>query len=573
MTQHGILHRALGQEHFARSAFANPGVFGRMFPGLPVFAFSDEMLTALDAKMQEDSKEPAALGGGGPVNPRIPAGFTFLGQFVDHDITFDPTSSLERQNDPEAIRNFRTPLLELDSVYGSGPVASAHLYDSSAGPRAFPTKLLIGLDSKGQENDLPRNRQGTALLGDPRNDENLIISQLHLAFLKFHNKVVDYIQANGNEDGTKPVDNRMAFADAQRIVRWHYQWIVLNEFLPLIVGEDRVNDILGSTGPLVGQDPIGNVLDKLGYFRWKEEPYIPIEFAAAAYRFGHSQVRAGYSINNQFGSLLFPDSPTGPSLFVGRNLVEDAGGHKVLRADRLLDWARFNHIPGVTAPDGFPQESKKIDGIISPSLFTLPMIDPGKPNDPRSLPLRNMMRGRSFRLPWGQVVACAMSAKHVLSDDELQIKGLGFPEGRAPLWYYILKEAEVQHGGEHLGEVGGRIVAQVLVGLLVGDQKSYLSSNRYWKPFLPAEHTGDFKLGDLFDFAGVGTVTIEPSQQPAPTPPQRRVHVVQRGDTLRSIAARLLGSEMRWREIFEANRNTISDPDKIRPGQELIIPG
>jgi hypothetical protein len=573
MTQHGILHRALAHDHFARSAFASPGVFGRMFPGLPVFAFTDEMLAALDAQMQEDSKEPVGEGGGGFANPKIPAGFTFFGQFIDHDITFDPTSSLERQNDPEAVRNFRTPLLELDSVYGSGPVASAHLYDSSGGPRAFPTKLLIGLDSKGQENDLPRNRQGTALLGDPRNDENLIISQLHLAFLKFHNKVVDYLQAYGNEDHTKPVDNRMAFADAQRIVRWHYQWIVLNEFLPLIAGEDLVKGILGATSPLVGQDPIGNVLDNLKFFRWKEEPYIPIEFAAAAYRFGHSQVRAGYSINNRFGSLLFPDNPNGPSLFVGRNLVDDAAGHKVLHADRLLDWARFNRVPGVTVDADFPQPSRKIDGSISPSLFTLPMIEPGNPKDPRSLPLRNMMRGRSFQLPWGQAVAYAMNAKHILSDDELKIKGLGFPEGRAPLWYYILKEAEVQHGGEHLGEVGGRIVAEVLVGLLLGDQKSFLSSNRYWKPFLLGEQEGDFKLGDLFNFAGVGTVTIDTPQQPPTSPPQRRVHVVQQGESLRSIAARLLGSEMRWREIFEANRDKISNPDVIRRGQELVIPG
>ncbi|GAB4209899.1 MAG: heme peroxidase family protein [Roseiflexaceae bacterium] len=509
MAPHGVLHRALAQEHIPRSAFVSPGVFGRIFPMLASFPFSDEMLAALNTKMEKDSEEPSNLGGGGPVNPRIPAGFTFFGQFIDHDITFDPTSSLERQNDPEAIHNFRTPLLELDSLYGAGPVASPHLYDLSGGPRVFPTKFLLGLDSKGQPNDLPRNRQGTALLGDPRNDENLIISQLHVAFLRFHNSVVDFIRTSGNEEGTKFTDEEMLFADAQRIVRWHYQWIILHEFLPLIVGEELVANMLGAADSLLGQAPIGNVLDKLKFFRWNVEPFIPIEFAVAAYRFGHSQVRAGYRINNAFAALLFPSDTNSPSLFVGRNLVEDAAGHRVLRADRLVDWARFNQIPGVVVEPNTIQESKKIDGKISPSLFELPTITPGNPRQPASLPHRNLLRGRSFNLPWGQAVAYAMGAKHVLSDDELELSGLGFPIGRAPLWYYILKEAEVQHDGEHLGEVGGRIVAEVLLGLLLGDQKSFLSSNPSWTPFLEAENNADFRLGDLFKFAGVGTVTVE----------------------------------------------------------------
>jgi hypothetical protein len=561
------LHRALAQENIARSTFAQTGVFGRMFPGLETFPFSDAMLEALVEKIVDDSQEPRNIGGGGPINPRIPAGFTFFGQFVDHDITFDPTSSLEQQNDPEAIWNFRTPVLELDSVYGAGPAVNPFLYDTSAGPRAFPTKLLIGLDSQGAENDLPRNRLGTALIGDPRNDENLIVSQLHLAFLKFHNKVVDHIRAHGNEHGTRPIDDRMAFADAQRIVRWHYQWIIVNEFLPLIVGQERMNRLLGTSGTLVGQDPIGNVLDYLTFYRWNTEPFIPVEFAVAAYRFGHSQVRAGYSINNAFGALIFSDAPQGPSLAIGHNLSEDAAGHRVLNAARAVDWARFNRIPDVVAPDGFPQESKMIDGKISPPLFTLPNIAPGNRFDPRSLPLRNLLRGRTFGLPPGQLVARVMEAHHILSDEELEITGLGFPAGVAPLWYYILKEAEVQHGGEHLGEVGGEIVAQVLIGLLVGDQRSFLSSNRRWKPFL-GKSERDFTLGDLFDFAGVGTVTID-------TPPpadRRRTHTVQRGDTLRAIAARLLGSELRWPEIFALNRNQIENPNHIQIGMVLVIP-
>jgi hypothetical protein len=135
------------------------------------------------------------------------------------------------------------------------------------------------------------------------------------------------------------------------------------------------------------------------------------------------------------------------------------------------------------------------------------MIPAGDPGNPRSLPLRNLMRGRTFSLPWGQRVAAALGAQ-VLTDEELEIGGLGFPNGRAPLWYYILKEAEVRNNGEFLGEVGGRIVAEVLLGLLVGDQHSYLSMDPTWRPFLPAENEGRFTLGDLFVFADVGTVTV-----------------------------------------------------------------
>src|SRR5262245_34282852 len=167
-----------------RSRYYDTGRFGRMFPSLPPF-------NADSARLAELGKAGGPMDGTdeNPDNPaKLTAGFTFLGQFIDHDVTFDPTSILERQNDPEAITNFRTPLLELDSVYGSGPGASPHLYQSKA-----RDKLLIGADTNAQPNDVPRNSEQTALLGDPRNDENLIVSQLHLAFLRFHNAVVDQV--------------------------------------------------------------------------------------------------------------------------------------------------------------------------------------------------------------------------------------------------------------------------------------------------------------------------------------------------------------------------------------------
>ena len=78
-----------------------------------------------------------APSGSNPNNPDIPLGFGFFGQFVDHDITLDTTSSFERQNDPEGISNFRTPALELDNVYGSGPSVDPWLYASGG------IKLLV----------------------------------------------------------------------------------------------------------------------------------------------------------------------------------------------------------------------------------------------------------------------------------------------------------------------------------------------------------------------------------------------------------------------------------------------
>jgi hypothetical protein len=216
-------------------------------------------------------------------NPDLTAGMTFFGQFLDHDVTFDPTSSLERQQDPEAVMNFRTPAPELDSVYGSGPGASPHLYDQSVTGKGI--KLLVedipGSAAKSRggvpQFDVPRNAQGTALLGDPRNDENLIVSQLQLAFLKFHNAVVDHVVAT-----TGLANPHEVFAEAQRLVRWHYQWIVVHEFLPKTVGQPMVDSILTQ-----GRQ----------FYNWRHTPFIPVEFSVCACRFGHSQVRPSYRAN------------------------------------------------------------------------------------------------------------------------------------------------------------------------------------------------------------------------------------------------------------------------------------
>ncbi len=474
MTKHGQLY--LRDIVPPRSKYYDQGRFGRLFPSLVPFlpdtqAVRKSLLTLGELGGIMDA------GADNPDNPSVlPAGFTFLGQFLDHDLTFDPTSSLERQNDPESIVNFRTPGFELDSVYGSGPAASPHLYDNSPNGRGI--KFLIEkLDPTNAESkdDLPRNSQNTALIGDPRNDENTILSQLHLAFLKFHNAVIDKVIADGITDPTQ------AFAEAQRLVRWHYQWIVLHEFLPHIVGEQLVQDILKN-----GRK----------FYNWRNEPFIPVEFSVAAYRFGHSQVRPGYVVNNGFRAAMFGTDPANP----GPDPDNLAGGKRALR--RFVEWHRFFQIDGSPEPDNI---SKKIDSKISSALFQLPFSAiAGLSDNPSSLAQRNLLRHLTFSLPSGQALAKAMCIEPLTNNDLKDLKDLGVQmEQKTPLWFYILKEAELRAEGRTLGPVGGRIVAEVFIGLLEGDRLSFLRADPTWHPTLPVNAEEKFGIVSLLKFAGV----------------------------------------------------------------------
>jgi hypothetical protein len=449
-----------------RSQFHHEGRFGRLFPELPPFAADTE---AVRAALRELGKKGGLMdaGDGTPTaknedNPDISAGFTFLGQFIDHDLTFDPTSSLERQNDPEGITNFRTPTLELDNVYGSGPTASPHLYDQTQ-----PGKLLVESfkDPTGTaRSDMPRNSQLTALIGDPRNDENLMVSQLHVAILRFHNAIVDHLISKG-------VAKAQLFQEAQRLTRWHYQWVILHEFLPRIVGEDVLESVLRT-------HPKGRL------FQWRKEPFIPVEFAVAAYRFGHSQVRAGYRLNAGFAAGLFNTSLP----FSDPDPNDLRGGKRAPR--RFIEWKRFFLIGD--AADR--QLSKLIDPRISSPLFTLIGANP------ESLAQRNLLRGLSFNLPSGQAMAKALGIPRLTPEELADVKPLGF-EKSTPPWYYILKEAEVRAKGRKLGPLGARLVAEVFVGILQGDRHSFLNVDPDWKPLFGQNE--DFTMGHLVKFAGV----------------------------------------------------------------------
>jgi Animal haem peroxidase len=443
----------------------NEGRFGRMFR-LPPFVPTDEQIRKIAEVMVDNT-------GGAPEldNPEIPAGYTYLGQFVDHDLTFDTASSLDRQNDPDALTNFRSPRFDLDCLYGRGPVDDPFLYDKSANG----VKLLIGHHD--DEDDLPRNTQGTALIGDPRNDENTFVSQWQLTMLKFHNKVVDLVAS----DESLKRGSENTFEAAQRIVRWHYQWIVIHDFLRRIVGKEMLHQVFDEDSALPRVDR--------RFYKWNNDPYIPVEFSVAAYRFGHSMIRGRYNLNAVVGPL-----PTFTSDSVSLRPLEHFGGFRILPPFWTIEWARFFEVGGAGQD---LQLSRLIDTKIASVLVKLPPeIGGTRP----SLIERNLMRGARLLLPSGQDVARHMGVD-VLSDSDLEL-----PDGgAAPLWYYILKEASIKGaGGQHLGQVGGRIVAEVFLGLMEKDPSSYLRNEPTWKPFLESATPGDFTVPDLLKLAGHG---------------------------------------------------------------------
>lgn len=422
--------------------------YGRMFPHLRAPEAGEALLFALgrSGAVMDDRSESAEGD-----NVCIPAGWTFFGQFIAHDITAD-RSALSHHARVGQITNFRMPRLDLEAVYAFGPTGSPYLYDLDD-----PDTLLLGFNDIGNYDDVPRNHQGRALVGDPRNDVHQIISQLHVAFLKFHNATVEWVREQG-------VPASETFREAQRLVRWHYQWIVAHEFLPLTAGREVVDDVLRNSAR---------------FYRLQGHPTIPVEFSDAAYRYGHSQIRAIYQLNDRFSGHVFP---------------ECAGGCPVPAA-HVIDWRRFFDLED----DLRPQPTRRMDARLVHSLIALPDAVVGQTEIPEyhSLAVRDLLRGHALDLPSGEAVAEAMGVEP-LTDDELALATLGLGwRGETPLWYYVLKEADVREDGTRLGPVGGRIVAEVLLGLIEADPHSYLAVDPRWTPELPGAAAGTFTMADL----------------------------------------------------------------------------
>jgi hypothetical protein len=509
------------------------GRFGRMFRHVPVYDHDPNGLAELgkamlqpleDGKLDKPLGEPdddentAKLNG----QLRLPAGYTYFGQFVDHDITFDPASSLTRQNDPDALTDFRTPRFDLDSLYGRGPADQPYLYDADGVHLTLGNR--VSDDDRTAGPDLLRAATGRAIIGDPRNDENLIVSQLQAAFIRFHNTVLDQTGADNRRLRKDDV-----FKLAQQHVRWHYQWVVVHDFLPRLVGQSVVDDVLPVVAYVATEAVEVQIRQpRLRFYHAHEQPYMPVEFSAAAYRFGHSIIRPSYLIND----VAATDPPVAGASRIP--LFSQEGGPKQhLNGFRPLpgawgvQWKFFLPNIGGEQTANLPQPSYKLDAQLSHPLGALPSSTAGPevlvagqdPSIAQQLAVRNLLRGLRLGLPSGQDVARAMGIEP-LTDDELfdrvslDQQWQDTIAGHAPLWFYVLKEAEKRAESAHLGPVGGRIVAEVLVGLLAGDPLSYLSVQPNWQPTLPAAAQGTFTLSDLINFA------IPEPHTPTPPPYQ-----------------------------------------------------
>jgi hypothetical protein len=476
-TNHG---RHTADANPVRSNLVKPGRFGLLFPELARSPWTtgdaardDQVAVELGRAMHAPNRGEGA----------IPAGFTYFGQFVDHDITFDPTSLGENAVDVGDLVNFRSPALDLDSLYGSGPRDQPFLYrrDSQGtasqfliGPVVQPgpqapggnDAQVVALDAAPY--DLPRACDGlgerTAILGDKRNDENLIVAQLHRTLLHFHNALCLHFPEK-------------SFTDVRAMVIHHYQRILLNEFLPMVVGQQALDAALAKLK-----------FYRIGPRELATEPFIPLEFSGAAYRFGHSMVRTTYHFNKIFNPV------TPPQLADFRLAFTFTGDGGFLGLPRyptnwLLDWRRF--FPGLGLA---PQMAMSLDASLSDQLLIPPANTP--------LAELNLKRGaKHYKLPSGQAMAARMRIRP-LRPEQLQ-SGVGgdvvrkFHLGhQTPLWFYLLKEAELLTGGKHLGPVGGTIVAEVFVGLLRNDPESVLSSPSEELP----SADGKFKIADLFKF-------------------------------------------------------------------------
>jgi hypothetical protein len=516
------------------SSSISQGRFGRMFRHLPSSSPEDSsladlaktMIQPLDAEgldkalgEPDDDENIAKLPGSEEL--RLPAGYTYFGQFVDHDITFDPVSSLTRQNDPDGLVDYRTPRFDLDSLYGRGPSDQPYLYEPDEVHLALGPEVPSPASTVGH--DLQRAANGRALIGDPRNDENMIVSQLQATMIKFHNTVLDQV---GGEHPNLRKDE--VFKLAQQQVRWHYQWVVVHDFLARLVGDDVVEDILKPVPYLAPGTEASIVEADLKFFAWENEPFMPVEFSVGAYRFGHSMARPSYLINEVARKKTPVDGVHRIPLFEpGAEVEESLSGFQPLPDQWTVQWRFF--LPGIETAANLPQPSYKIDTELSHPLGALPTAIAApevmglglEPDLAQVLAARNLFRAKRLGLPSGQDVALEMGIEP-LTDAQLfegeNLQGLQQSTrddlaGRAPLWFYILREAEVKAEKAHLGPVGGRIVAEVLIGLLSGDPLSFLGVRPDWKPTLPSATAGQFTLSDLIKFA------IPTPESPPPPPP------------------------------------------------------
>jgi len=493
----GLLAESVGgrERTLARAAEAAvpPFRFSRMGPN-----GGQRQLTDAARKRLGDAM---TAGGGG--SSQVPAGYTYLGQFVDHDLTFDKTSVMLGQNiAPADLLQARSPSLDLDSLYGAGPddPGSAKFYESdgihlkmgrTVAADGFPA--MEGFDlPRGAGNSATAKRR--AIVPDPRNDENLAVAQTHLALIRFHNRVVDTLP--------KSVPQAQRFIRARRTVTRHYQWMLRTDYLPRICAPSAINAVFkgGRKAFEVGAAPT-------------DVPTMPIEFSVAAFRLGHSMIRSAYNWNRVFddgsGTLFF--------LFTFSGGSGDLGGFQRLPSNWIADFRRLFDFgeagrDNLAVPEGRFNRAMRIDTRLVDPLADLP----GFPAAEDNLAFRNLTRAKMVRLATGQQMVTFLKGKGVnltgltkaqirdgnngVSLDDLSASQRDALLKDTPLWFYILREAEL-NGGKLKG-VGARIVAETFHRAMEGSQTSIVRDPA-WRPSLgPDDQT--FRMADLLLFAFEG---------------------------------------------------------------------
>ena len=458
MSRYDLFLRECLHQHAVNDPRPLPQVFGYLGHANPITGnlSRQHIVDAFDALVETMRTETIE---DGPAD----AGMTFFGQFIDHDITLDTTSAIGTTIDPRSIRNVRTPNLDLDCVYGDGPEASNYLYSHDPETRNF---LLFGRADNPY--DLARNCEGTALIGDFRNDENILVSQIQGAFICLHNILMTHLR-EGDDTAHAVADcaqmgvrmdvwhdilpPRLAdFEQVRRFIRLHYQWLILNEFLPSFVEQEDIDHALA-------------------HDIFPGAPMMPAEFSVAAFRFGHATVQPSYVLRKGEAPIdLFALRGFGP---------RDPGA--------TIEMAQFF---GKKAQHALPVGTK-----MAATLFELPdnIVGSGLTwgnleipvAQAKKLALRNILRDRTaMQLPSGQQMAHKLGLDPVKTPKVLKDRHID----KTPLWFYLLQEADKKGAGGKSGKlkgVGGKIVASVFVRLLKEDPESVLNMHgfRPWEGF------------------------------------------------------------------------------------------
>jgi Animal haem peroxidase len=467
--------------------------------------------TALDpAIIRKVARAMVAEGGG---TGDIPAGFTYLGQFIDHDLTMDRTTVMLGDDvRPVDMLQGRSPRLDLDSLYGNGPgdAGSDKFYEADGLHLKTGTTIADIPAGAKAGHDLPRVGTGAskkakrvALIADPRNDENLIVAQTHLAMIHFHNRVLDKQPAS--------VPDTKKFTRARKRVSLHYQWMVRHDYLPRICSAAVLNDVFTNGRKLVEPNATPDSVPKM-----------PVEFSVAAFRLGHSMVRPTYNWNRIFsgsGGLL-------EYMFEFSGLGGNLGGEIRLITSWLADFRRmYDFAAGGHAnlkPASNINHARRIDTRITVPLGNLPPSVFGGPNSipfddlRRNLAFRNITRGKMVKLASGQQMATKLNGLGVNVTPLTKAQIIGGNGGadldhltpaeknelaaNTPLWFYILREAELNNG--RLNGVGGRIVAETFHRALQGSRFSIVRDPTF-RPSLGRNST-TFEMTDLIFFAYAG---------------------------------------------------------------------